>query len=404
MLVGQEARESVALHYECLYEHPRVRLGEEQWDEEWTGLQQHITETLVDAPKVNWNNCYLPQTQDFLRTVDRLKRNSGASGDCRVNELLKEAPIEDQIDIFEGYYRGIAAGDIEVADEQKTANLRRLHKKGDTTVRKNYRCISEQSHDYKVAEWSLMEVARREIDTCFPPEFDGFRKNRGCTIATLRLRSAVDEARFADKERVFFMFDVGAAFDTVVREINAAIYSELGCDPKWVAAQERLWSDMKGRMILDGHEIAVVHAQRGVAQGGRNSPTHYSVFTLLLYHKFKKDFPKVSQQWVADDAVFSMDLTDFSRSKSTEELYKLAYGVVEEYDRLHMHIAAQKTQAYLVQSQKGPRSCPAKVTIPPSRHPDLVELVARAEGAAHSTAQATEIGVETGSYLLRELI
>ena len=101
----------------------------------------------------------------------------------------------------------------------------------------------------------MLEPGRRLIDMCLPSDFFGFRKNWGCTLATWNFRAGIDSARVDDRAMFFITFDVSAAFDACLREVNAAIYKELGFDPKWIAAQERMWAGMRGQLKLDGHEV-----------------------------------------------------------------------------------------------------------------------------------------------------
>eukprot|EP00660_Eupelagonema_oceanica_P009002 gene9002-21341_t len=351
LLLGDAAREATLQYCSALYEHPSERLDEGEYELMWEDMRRDVSETLKDVPKVDKESCSLPRFEDFERVRSRLKRHSGASGDGRLNDLFVEAPPEEARDLFDVYYSKVACGEVDVGPEQRVSNLRRLYKKGDAADRGNYRGISEQSHCYKVTEWTVMEVCRRALDAIMPPELCGFRQNRGCQLATIRLRAEIDLARCSQRDRFFITFDVSAAFDTQLRELDAEIYRQLGCDEQWVAVNQRLWADMRGRLTLDGHEVGLVHCHRGVLQGSRNSPDHYKVFTFFLYHKFKKTCPLVSQQWVADDALFSLDLTDKLPDEANREITHLVNTVVQVYDSVLMHTAAHKTQAYMLSSR-----------------------------------------------------
>ena len=83
--------------------------------------------------------------------------------------------------------------------------------------------------------------------------------------------------------------DFVKAFDTVNRELLFIILRKLGCLPEFIRIIKKLYTDVHGRLIVDGELTQSLEYNSGVNQGCKLAPTLFGIYTaVLLWLAFKK--------------------------------------------------------------------------------------------------------------------
>lgn len=83
--------------------------------------------------------------------------------------------------------------------------------------------------------------------------------------------------------------DFVKAFDTVNRELLFIILRKLGCPLEFIRIIKKLYTDVHGRLIVDGELAQSLEYNSGVNQGCKLAPTLFRIYTaVLLWLAFKK--------------------------------------------------------------------------------------------------------------------
>jgi len=166
-----------------------------------------------------------------------------------------------------------------------------------------------------------------------PEDLYGFRALRGAGLSTLVVRAELDKRRRNGEPCMVLAFDVGAAFDSALKDVTRTVLQTVGCPEWWMRAKENLWRDMSAKLWLDGEEVGRVEWANGVLQGGVCSPADYAAFTIYVRERVADEFRSrpIVQAWVADDSLFLVDPAQANH---------LASFLVQEYHDLFMEVRA----------------------------------------------------------------
>ena len=83
--------------------------------------------------------------------------------------------------------------------------------------------------------------------------------------------------------------DFVKAFDIVNRELLFIILRKLGCPPEFIRIIKKLYTDVHGRLIVDGELTQSLEYNSGVKQGCKLAPTLFGIYAaVLLWLAFKK--------------------------------------------------------------------------------------------------------------------
>ena len=273
------------------YEDPEMVADElNNWfKEKVEGLVKKIDKTKLQDPFRRLKNKLKDRNLKFsLQPVDvnevltvlkDLKKKTSCGLDEISSEMLKECKEEVAGPLTIIINRSICSGTF--PKNWKIAKITPLLKKGDATKRENYRPVALLC----VAGMILEKIVADQIEQFFEKnkllgEFQfGFRKNKSTVSELLTLFEALLEAKGANKKVLQILYDLSAAFDTVMPKVIIEKLKVYGFD---YMARRWMESYLTGRSqitMVGGKLSKAVDLCYGTPQGSRLSPL---LFIILM--------------------------------------------------------------------------------------------------------------------------
>ena len=173
-----------------------------------------------------------PDYDEVITAISRLKNNKAAGADGLPAELFKTGGEELTKRMHELLCR-IWSEECMPSDWNLSV-LCPIHKKGDPTVRANYRGISLLNIAYKVLSSVLCEKLKPIVKKLIGPYQCGFRPGKSTIDQIYTLRQILEKTQEKQIDTHHLFVDFKAAFDSTIRDHLYAAMSEFGIPAKLI--------------------------------------------------------------------------------------------------------------------------------------------------------------------------
>ena len=215
---------------------------------------------------------------EFYFAIKHSKRNSTPGPNSLPYEILKMFPHAWSLALEMLYYYQLNS-QSNLAPSQLTSLIVLLYKKDDKLLPKNYRPISLVNIDVKILTMVLAERMQRIVQSIVHPDQTGFIRGRSIQTNLLRLEDLNHFMKYYSSDSVVALLDFEKAFDRVNHSYLLATLKEFNFPPSFLNMVKVLYSNRRGRIIVNGHLSNPFKIQRGVLQGDPLSPL---LFVLAL--------------------------------------------------------------------------------------------------------------------------
>lgn len=172
------------------------------------------------------------------------------------------------------YREQVAAESL--TENQRTATVKMLYKKGDAELLSNYRPISLLTADYKVLALLVVQRLKPHMPTLVHPDQSGFIPGRDIADnVTLLQQVFVSGEEKGNHQGVVVALDFQKAYDRLDRGFMMAVLAKMGIDGTTAAMVRTLYSDTRAEVEMDGSVGEVFQCRGGVRQGCPASPLLY---------------------------------------------------------------------------------------------------------------------------------
>jgi len=167
----------------------------------------------------------------------------------------------------------------------KTANIKLIPKKGDTSKIKNWRPISLLNCFYKIISRVITLRLRKFMDKMTPICQKGYSGTRYCQEVLINVIENVERLNCLKKPGCLVSLDIKKAFDSLSHSYLESVYKFYNFGPimiKWITT---LCTNRKACVIIDGQlNTDMFDLERGNAQGDTISPFLFNLgYQILLF-------------------------------------------------------------------------------------------------------------------------
>jgi len=207
-----------------------------------------------------------PPSHDEVRiAIQRLKNNKAAGADGLPAELFKAGGDE----LINSMHKLISKIWLveRMPDDWSLSILCPVLKKGDATIRANYRGISLLAIAYKVLSSVVCERLKPYAESLIGPYQCGFRPGKSTTDQIFTLRQILEKAYENQIDTYHLFLDYKAAFDSPKRDCLYAVMSELGIPAKLIRLCSMTLSNTKCSVKVGNDVSEPFGTDRGLRQG-----------------------------------------------------------------------------------------------------------------------------------------
>jgi hypothetical protein len=170
----------------------------------------------------------------------------------------------------------------------RTASIKLIPKKGDTTRLKNWRPISLLSCLYKVTSRALNNRLKVASGFIFSRAQKGFTKNRHIQEVLINVIEMIAHCNEYQIPGAIVCIDQSKAFDSVAHAYMRCVYKFFGFGPKFIDILETLGNNRTACISFDdGSHSAPFDLGCGRAQGNTSSPIEYNSAQQILLFKIE---------------------------------------------------------------------------------------------------------------------
>ncbi len=287
--------EYITSFYEKLYKNPaRMPANFDNCVEEFLG-------DLINHPVIR--GCKLTEDErmglERTFTVEELDEslkscnsNSAPGIDGLNNRFIKKFWNFFRVPLLDYANACVAKGKL--TDNFRTALIRLIPKKGDTTQVKNWRPISLLSCFYKIISKAVNKRLDGVIDKLTSLNQKAYNEKRYIQEALICTINTVTYCEHNNVSGAILSIDQKKAFDSVYHGFMDCVYKFVGFEPNFIRILKTIGTGRKARVILEsGKPSRELDLERGFAQGDGPSPRLYNIGEQILLFRIEYD-PNVS--------------------------------------------------------------------------------------------------------------
>ena len=162
------------------------------------------------------------------------------------------------------------------------ANITVLFKKGDRGLCNNYRGISLLSVVGKVFADIILQRLHILAERVSAESHSGYHKDEGTIDGIFTLLQVMEKDREHQNDLHIAFIDFTKAFDCVNRKLLFITLEKIGCPVNMINFIKALYSNVKGKVIVDGEQSEAFNYDGGVKQGWKLAPTLYGIYAAIL--------------------------------------------------------------------------------------------------------------------------
>ena len=315
------------------------------YEEQLKGSEKRVTiEEYPELRREPWNRQETPdiiieEVRKAIRTlangkapgIDGIPKELLAAGGERVERWLQDICK----DLIEGQ---------EAPNDWTGGIIIPMHKKGDTTLCKNYRPISLMPHAYKVLAKIIQNRIMRQEEEIIDEGQAGFRMGRGTIDHVFTFAQIIE--KFWEKEKDIYcaFIDFRQAFDSIWREGMIEVLKQWGLEQKILETIRRLYENTSAQVRKGNLLTEEFKTSGGVIQGCPLSPHLFNLYLEWVIRLALEDYEggieiggvKISNMRYADDIVLV--------AETREELQRMVELVEEQCSRYELVINRDKTK------------------------------------------------------------
>ncbi len=171
----------------------------------------------------------------------------------------------------------------------RTALIKLIPKKGDTSQLKNWRPISLLSCFYKIISKAVNARLDKVIDKVTSLDQKAYNKNRYIQEALINTINTIKHCEKNNISGVVLSIDQKKAFDSVYHGYMREVYRFFGFGEKFIFLLELIGTNRTARIMLDGTVSREFDLDRGFAQGNGPSPKKYNIGEQILLFRLEYD-------------------------------------------------------------------------------------------------------------------
>ena len=216
-----------------------------------------------------------PDYSEVCLAIQRLKNNKAAGADGIPAELYKTGGQE--------LTRCMHTLLCKIWSEERMPSdwnlsiLCPIHKKGDPTIRANYRGISLLNLSYKVLSSVICERLKPIVNQLIGPYQCGFRPGKSTTDQIFTLRQILEKTREKQIDTHHLFVDYKAAFDSTIRSHLYEIMSEFGIPAKLIRLCRMTLSASTCSVLIGKDLTTPFDTKRGFRQGDSLSCDFFNI-------------------------------------------------------------------------------------------------------------------------------
>ncbi len=170
----------------------------------------------------------------------------------------------------------------------KTASIKLIPKKGDTTKLKNWRPISLLSCLYKVISRALNNRLKKASGYIFSRAQKGFTSDRHIQEVLINVIEMIAHCKQYDIPGAIVSIDQAKAFDTISHKYMSQVYKFFGFGQNFIKLLETLGNGRNACIAFDdGTYSPAFDLKCGRAQGNTLSPTEYNMGQQIFLFKIE---------------------------------------------------------------------------------------------------------------------
>ena len=172
----------------------------------------------------------------------------------------------------------------------RTAMIRLIPKKGDTTQLKNWRPISLLSCFYKIISKAIDARLETVINKVTSLAQKAYNKNRYIQEALINTIDTIRHCEHSGVLGAILSIDQKKAFDSVFHGYMREVYSFFGFGPIFIQLLETIGTNRTAKIIFENGVLSrEILLKRGFAQGNSPSPKKYNIGEQILLFRLEFD-------------------------------------------------------------------------------------------------------------------
>jgi len=226
--------------------------------------------------------------EELDEAVEKCNTKSAPGIDGISNNFIKKFWPYFRMPLYE-YTRSCTESGI-LTPTFRTALIKLIPKKGDTTMIKNWRPISLLSCFYTI--WSKAVDARLEkvIDKVMSLSQKAYNKKRYIQESLINTIDTIRHCEHNGVAGAILSIDQKKAFDSVYHGYMREVYRFFGFGPDFIKLLETIGTNRTARIIFDNNQYsAEISLDRGFAQGNSPSPKKYNIGEQILLFRLEFD-------------------------------------------------------------------------------------------------------------------
>jgi len=167
----------------------------------------------------------------------------------------------------------------------KTANIKLIPKKGDSSKIKNWRPISLLNCFYKIISRVITTRLRKFMDKMTPICQKGYSSSRYCQEVLINVMDNLERLNVLKRTGCLISLDIKKAFDSLSHSYLENVYKFYNFGPRMISWIKTLCTNRKACVIIEGtFTTEMFDLERGNAQGDTISPFLFNLgYQILLF-------------------------------------------------------------------------------------------------------------------------
>jgi len=173
----------------------------------------------------------------------------------------------------------------------RTANIRLIPKKGDTSQIKNWRPISLLNCFYKIISRAITKRLRKYMDKLTPICQKGYSGTRYCQEVLISVIESIEKCNARKKRAGILSLDIKKAFDSLSHSFLKGVYKFFNFGPNLIKWITLMCTNRKACVMVDEMlNTNFFDLERGNAQGDTISPFLFNLGYQILLFKLELSF------------------------------------------------------------------------------------------------------------------